>query len=98
MFEFCALICAPWSLVKLTSVGNDYGESSYLNEPRDHQLVEGSEVWAKGVDHTAFRFVLPYFIKAYKASNADVDLPKEGAVAWYRTTPAKVCSDGSKYQ
>ncbi|KAI0395547.1 glycoside hydrolase family 71 protein [Xylariaceae sp. FL0594] len=73
---------------------NDYGESSYLNEPRDHQLVAGSEVWAQGVDHSAFRFVLPYFIKAYKAGSADVDLPNEGAVAWYRTTPAKVCSDG----
>ncbi|XDG06449.1 hypothetical protein ABKA04_006064 [Annulohypoxylon sp. FPYF3050] len=31
---------------------------------------------------------------AYKAGNANVDLPSEGAVAWYRTTPASVCTNG----
>jgi glucan endo-1,3-alpha-glucosidase len=48
-----------------------------------------------GFDHTAFRFVLPYFIAAYKAANADVALPSgSGAVVWYRTTSKSVCGDG----
>ncbi|OTA99377.1 glycoside hydrolase family 71 protein [Hypoxylon sp. CI-4A] len=73
---------------------NDYGESSYLNNPVTAQIVSGAEGYIDGFDHTAFRFVLPYFISAYKAGNADVALPSEGAVAWYRTTPAAVCGDG----
>ncbi|KAI0811836.1 glycoside hydrolase family 71 protein [Xylaria sp. FL0064] len=73
---------------------NDYGESSYINAPIDHQIVAGANTYVDGFDHTAFRFVLPYFISAYKAGNADVAVPSEGAVAWYRTTPAAVCSDG----
>ncbi|KAI0969639.1 glycoside hydrolase family 71 protein [Xylaria arbuscula] len=73
---------------------NDYGESSYINAPIDHQIVAGAGTYVDGFDHTAFRFVLPYFISAYKAGNTDVDLPSEGAVAWYRTTPAAVCGDG----
>ncbi|KAI1388140.1 glycoside hydrolase family 71 protein [Hypoxylon trugodes] len=72
---------------------NDYGESSYINEPVTKQIVSGAEVYVNGFDHTAFRFVLPYFISAYKAGNTNVDLPAEGAVAWYRTTPASVCGD-----
>lgn len=40
--------------------------------------------------------MLPYFIGAYKAGNANVALPSQGAVAWYRTTPATICSDGGK--
>ncbi|RYC58264.1 hypothetical protein CHU98_g7938 [Xylaria longipes] len=73
---------------------NDYGESSYINAPISHQIVSGAEGYVNGFDHTAFRFVLPYFISAYKAGNADVTLPSEGALAWYRTTPATVCGDG----
>ncbi|KAI0199745.1 glycoside hydrolase family 71 protein [Astrocystis sublimbata] len=75
---------------------NDFGESSYINNPSDHghQIVDGSQTYVNGFDHTAFRFVLPYFISAYKAGNTDVQI-SEGAVAWYRTTPAKVCGDGS---
>ncbi|KAH8164994.1 hypothetical protein CIB48_g3269 [Xylaria polymorpha] len=73
---------------------NDYGESSYINAPIGHQIVAGAEGYINGFDHTAFRFVLPYFISAYKAGNANVAVPSEGAVAWYRTTPATICSDG----
>ncbi|ETS82253.1 hypothetical protein PFICI_07255 [Pestalotiopsis fici W106-1] len=74
---------------------NDYGESSYLNDPVTSQIVSGAETYVDGYDHTAFRFVLPYFISAYKAGTADVALPSgEGAVAWYRTTSKSVCSDG----
>ncbi|KAI1357445.1 glycoside hydrolase family 71 protein [Xylaria arbuscula] len=73
---------------------NDYGESSYINAPISHQVIAGATAYVTGFDHTAFRFVLPYFISAYKAGNADVAVPSEGAVAWYRTTPAAVCGDG----
>ncbi|KAK6064742.1 glucan endo-1,3-alpha-glucosidase agn1 [Seiridium cupressi] len=74
---------------------NDYGESSYLNSPVTAQIVSGAEGYVDGFDHTAFRFVLPYFIAAYKAGTADVALPSgEGAVAWYRTTSKSVCGDG----
>ncbi|GAW17645.1 hypothetical protein ANO14919_071050 [Xylariales sp. No.14919] len=73
---------------------NDFGESSYINAPISHQVVPGAETYVTGFDHTAFRFVLPYFISAYKAGNANVAVPSEGAVAWYRTTPATVCGDG----
>ncbi|KAL7622674.1 hypothetical protein AAE478_008188 [Parahypoxylon ruwenzoriense] len=73
---------------------NDYGESSYINDPVPAQIVSGAETYVNGFAHSAYRFVLPYFINAYKAGNADVELPTEGAVAWYRTTPASVCADG----
>ncbi|KAI2617983.1 glycoside hydrolase family 71 protein [Hypomontagnella submonticulosa] len=73
---------------------NDYGESSYINDPIPRQIVSGAESYINGFGHSAFRFILPYFISAYKAGNANVALPSEGAVAWYRTTPATVCSDG----
>ncbi|KAI1742932.1 glycoside hydrolase family 71 protein [Xylaria scruposa] len=73
---------------------NDYGESSYINAPVSQQIVSGAQSYINGFDHTAFRFVLPYFISAYKAGNANVAVPSEGAVAWYRTTPANVCGDG----
>ncbi|KAI8628405.1 glycoside hydrolase family 71 protein [Xylariaceae sp. FL1651] len=73
---------------------NDYGESSYINAPIAHQIVAGANTYVDGFDHTAFRFVLPYFISAYKAGTANVAVPSEGAMAWYRTTPATICSDG----
>ncbi|KAI6082756.1 glycoside hydrolase family 71 protein [Hypoxylon rubiginosum] len=73
---------------------NDYGESSYINDPIAAQIVSGAETYVNGFAHSAFRFVLPYFISAYKAGTADVALPSEGAVAWYRTTPVSVCGDG----
>ncbi|KAI2607778.1 glycoside hydrolase family 71 protein [Hypoxylon fragiforme] len=73
---------------------NDYGESSYINDPIPAQIVNGAQAYVNGFGHSAFRFVLPYFISAFKAGNANVQLPTEGAVAWYRTTPASVCGDG----
>ncbi|KAI5860904.1 glycoside hydrolase family 71 protein [Durotheca rogersii] len=78
----------------LTSIGNDYGESSYINDPIPAQIVSGAETYVDGFAHSAFRFILPYFISAYKTGNRDVELQAEGAVAWYRTTPISVCSDG----
>lgn len=83
--------------LRLTAcIGNDYGESSYINAPISHQVIPQATAYVNGFDHTAFRFVLPYFISAYKAGNANVAVPSEGAVAWYRTTPATVCGDGGK--
>ena len=79
-------------------LGNDYGESSYINAPTPAQIFPGAEIYVDGFDHTAFQFVLPYFIAAYKAGSTDVPVPTEGAVAWYRTTPKSVCSDGGKYK
>ncbi|KAI0880020.1 glycoside hydrolase family 71 protein [Annulohypoxylon maeteangense] len=73
---------------------NDYGESSYINDPVAAQIVSGAEGYVDGFGHSAFRFVLPYFISAYKTGNTNVELPSEGAVAWYRTTPAAVCGNG----
>ncbi|KAI1497932.1 glycoside hydrolase family 71 protein [Biscogniauxia marginata] len=74
---------------------NDYGESSYINEPVTKQIVKGAETYVDGFSHAAFRFVLPYFISAYKAGNPDVVVPAEGALAWYRTTPASIDGCGS---
>ncbi|KAI1757972.1 glycoside hydrolase family 71 protein [Xylaria castorea] len=73
---------------------NDYGESSYINAPVASQIVSGAGPYINGFDHTAFRFVLPYFISAYKAGNANVAVPTQGALVWYRTTPASICSNG----
>lgn len=58
--------------------------------------MPGADTYVNGFDHTAFRFVLPYFISAYKAGNTNVAVPSEGAMAWYRTTPATICGDGGK--
>lgn len=60
--------------------------------------MNGAQAYVNGFGHSAFRFVLPYFISAFKAGNANVQLPTEGAVAWYRTTPASVCGDGGEQQ
>jgi glucan endo-1,3-alpha-glucosidase len=73
---------------------NDFGESSYITEPLAAQIVSGAEIYVDGFDHSAFRFVLPYFIAAYKAGSTNVALPSEGAMAWYRTTPGAICGDG----
>lgn len=74
---------------------NDFSESSYLNAPVDSQIVAGAEVYVDGFDHTAFSYVMPYFISAYKSGDPNVAIPNgEGAMAWYRTTSDTACSDG----
>jgi glucan endo-1,3-alpha-glucosidase len=45
--------------------------------------------------HDAWRFILPYYIAAYKAGTRDITVATEGAMFWYRTTPKAVCGDGS---
>ncbi|CAM1502531.1 Fc.00g045150.m01.CDS01 [Cosmosporella sp. VM-42] len=74
---------------------NDYGESSYIGDIIPQQIVSGAEKYVNGYDHKAFRAILPYLIKSYKAGNKNVDLPFDPtAIAWYRTTPAHAGSDG----
>ncbi|KAH7157340.1 glycoside hydrolase [Dactylonectria estremocensis] len=74
---------------------NDFSESSYIGDIVDAQVVEGADVYVNGMDHSAMRAVLPYFIKAYKEGNKNVELPTaETALAWYRTTSATLGADG----
>lgn len=74
---------------------NDYGESHYICDTYEQQIVAGAKPYVDGFPHQAFRFVLPYYIAAFKAGKRDVSLIKtEGAIFWYRTTPATICSDG----
>ncbi|KAK7414282.1 hypothetical protein QQX98_006879 [Neonectria punicea] len=74
---------------------NDFSESSYISDIVDAQIVGGAETYVDGMSHAAYRHVLPYFIKAYKEGKKDVELPTgETAIAWYRTTPAKLGGDG----
>lgn len=79
--------------------GNDYGESSYICDPRrPSQVVPGAELYVDGHSHSAFRAVLPYFIKAYKAGASMENYPPEQdrVIAWYRTTPAQCGSHGGE--
>ena len=73
---------------------NDFGESSHIVDVNDKQIVAGAN-YAEGLSHAAWRFVLPYFTRAYKTGETKID--KEGAVAWYRTSPAKACGGGGKF-
>ncbi|RPB11294.1 glycoside hydrolase [Morchella conica CCBAS932] len=74
---------------------NDYGESHYIGPIRSQGIVSGAEVYVNNMPHDAWRFILPYYIAAYKAGTRDVTVPTEGAMFWYRTTPKAVCGDGS---
>ncbi|KAK0648228.1 glycoside hydrolase [Cercophora newfieldiana] len=63
------------------------------------QVFPGSQHYVDGMDHSAFRTLLPYYIAAYKAGKRDIALPETmgdgGAVGWYRTTPdMEHCGDG----
>ncbi|KAH8681791.1 glycoside hydrolase [Xylariales sp. PMI_506] len=76
---------------------NDYSESSYISTPASNQVDLGDVEtrYVDGYDHAPFRFLLGYFISAYKAGTPDVSLTYEGGLAWYRTTPKSLsgCSD-----
>jgi glucan endo-1,3-alpha-glucosidase len=73
---------------------NDFSESSYIADVTAAQIVSGAGTYVSGFDHSAFRAVLPYFIKAYKAGSWDVALDDATAVAWYRTTSGTLGSAG----
>ena len=90
------------SFVMLTScsalIGNDFGESSYIGDTVPEQIVRGAEDYVVGYSHSAFRAVLPYFIRAYKMGSPYVGWAGEDiAIAWYRTSPARANCDCSKY-
>lgn len=61
---------------------------------RSQSIVAGAEVYVNNMPHDAWRFILPYYIAAYKAGTRNVPIPTQGAVFWYRTTPKSVCSNG----
>lgn len=44
--------------------------------------------------HDGWRFMLPYYIAAYKAGTRDVPITQEGLVYWYRLTPKGNCNPG----
>ncbi|KAL0633373.1 hypothetical protein Q9L58_007747 [Maublancomyces gigas] len=73
---------------------NDYGESHHIGPIRSQGIVGGAEVYVNNMPHDAWRFILPYYIAAYKAGTRNVAIPTQGAVVWYRTTPKSVCSNG----
>lgn len=73
---------------------NDFGESSYISDSLSAQVVEGAGAYVDGYDHAAFRAVLPYLIASYKAGSHDAAPSTDEAIAWYRTTPVKLGSDG----
>jgi glucan endo-1,3-alpha-glucosidase len=75
---------------------NDYGESSYINNTNTSQIIAGAEKYVAGHDHSGFRALLPYYIRAYKAGTGLVALPhgEDRVVAWYRRTPAGCGGDG----
>lgn len=81
------------------TLGNDFGESSYICDPRrPSQVVPGAEKYVDGHSHSAFRVMLPHFIKAYKAgvSMRSLEPEEHCAIAWYRTTPARCGPDGGE--
>ncbi|KAH8146185.1 uncharacterized protein LAJ45_09883 [Morchella importuna] len=57
---------------------NDYGESHYIGPIRSQGIVSGAEVYVNNMPHDAWRFILPYYIAAYKAGTRDVTVPTEG--------------------
>jgi glucan endo-1,3-alpha-glucosidase len=74
---------------------NDFGESSYISDLAPQQVVAGAEKYVDGLDHAAFRAVLPYFIQAYKeGSRTLAQPPVDTAMAWYRPTPARAGPNG----
>jgi len=72
---------------------NDYSESSYITDIVASQVYPPSEPYVTGFSHSAFRAVLPYYINAYKTNSRSTPT-SDSAIAWFRTTPNNVCSDG----
>jgi len=82
---------------------NDFGESHYISEIREEQVLDQAKPYVDGFNHEGLRAVLPWYIAAYKAGSRDIPMPPslgDGvAVAWYRTTPANLtkCDDGGSH-
>ena len=73
---------------------NDYGESHHICSLRESAIIPPAKPYASGIPHDGLRFVLPYYIAAYKAGNRNVPITQDGAVFWYRTSPRFAGSDG----
>ncbi|KAI5809829.1 putative alpha 1,3-glucanase, GH71 family [Peziza echinospora] len=73
---------------------NDYGESHYISPIRGESIVAGANKYVDGMPHDGWRFILPYYIAAYKAGNRNVPVQEEGVAYWYRKTPMGACADG----
>ena len=50
--------------------------------------------YVEGMPHDGWRFILPYYISAYKAGTRSVPIPQEGFAYWYRLTPKANCDKG----
>ncbi|KAK4443043.1 glycoside hydrolase [Podospora aff. communis PSN243] len=78
---------------------NDFGESHYISDIVHTQVYPDAGHYIHGMDHSAFRTLLPYYIAAYKSGKKSIplldDMGDGIAVAWYRTTPnLGHCGDG----
>ena len=51
---------------------NDFGESHYIGDLNPAEEYAGSEVYVNNMPHDGYRILLPYYIAAYKGSNATV--------------------------
>ena len=88
--------CLSWPIfgINTEDVGNDYGESHYIGDIRESQIVCGAEAYVTGFSHSAFRAVLPYFVAAFKGEVTPYTIHGPRAIAWYRTTYTQSGHDG----
>ncbi|KAK3346008.1 glycosyl hydrolase family 71-domain-containing protein [Lasiosphaeria hispida] len=81
---------------------NDFGESHYIGDIREEQVIDSAKPYVDGLTHEGFRAILPYYAAAYKAGTigqarqATLAMGDGVAIAWYRPTPANItgCGDG----
>jgi len=73
---------------------NDYGESHYVGPINPSGIVSGANRYVDNMPHDGWRFILPYYISAYKAGTRNVGITQEGFAYWYRTTPKNNCDKG----
>ncbi|KAF8452960.1 glycoside hydrolase [Terfezia claveryi] len=73
---------------------NDYGESHYIGPINPPGIVQNANRYVDGMPHDGWRFMLPYYIAAYKAGTRNVPIPQEGLVYWYRRTRKGNCNSG----
>lgn len=69
---------------------NDYGESHYIGPINTPGIVPGAVRYVNGMPHDGWRFILPYYISAYKAGTRNVPITQEGFTFWYRLTPKNI--------
>ncbi|KXH67234.1 mutanase [Colletotrichum salicis] len=98
---------SPWSYTNMPGYnknwlwrGDDMWHDRWIqviyNQP-DHALAafeigKAPFNYANNRPHDGWRLTLPFWIDYYKTGQATVT--QEGIVTWYRTSPARACSDG----